>query len=304
MLLDTRAQTIGFVGLGTRSVHWAQRLVAHGHRLVVWSNDSALSSHFANSDVETVRDAVDLAKRASTLICAVETGAQVEAVLSGPHGLIEAAAAGDVIVCLSTIDPIVLRQIDPFAASRGVAVLDAPVTTERSGKTEVLKAYVGGDADALDRVRPLLSALVDEVLHCGALGNGLAMKHVINLLAQVQRVLIVEALALGSKAGLDLSLMVDTILSSKGNSVAFQRLAPRILAQNFEGVPMRTTCEDVALQAQVANSFNVPAFITSAALQVYKTGVSMGFGDFDSAALAKMYERCAGVALYPESLDR
>jgi 3-hydroxyisobutyrate dehydrogenase-like beta-hydroxyacid dehydrogenase len=116
------------------------------------------------------------------------------------------------------------------------------------------------------------------------------MKHVINMLAQVNRVLIVEALTMGRQAGLELRQMVETILDSKGNSAAFQRLAPRILARDFDGIPMQVTCEDVALQAEMADSLHVPVFMASAALQVYKMGVAMGLGDKDSAAIVQVYE--------------
>jgi 3-hydroxyisobutyrate dehydrogenase-like beta-hydroxyacid dehydrogenase len=245
-----------------------------------------------------VRRARDLAKHAAILVCALETGAEVEAALGGSDGLVEAACAGDVVVCISTIDPAVLRRVNTTATTLGVDIVDTPLTGELSDGRQVLRAYAGGNAAALECVRPLLSVLADEVVHCGALGNGLAMKHVVNMLAQVQRVLIVEALALGRKAGLDLQQMAHTIASSKGNSIAFERLAPRILAQDFEGVPMRVTCEDVAIQTQMANSLDMPVIMTSAALQIYKTGVSMGFGDLDTAALAKVYELCTAVTLH------
>jgi 3-hydroxyisobutyrate dehydrogenase-like beta-hydroxyacid dehydrogenase len=273
-------------------------LLDRGFRLIVWDRDADSSSRFASGGAEMVRRAADLAKRAGVVVCALETGAEVEAALGGTDGFVEAASDGDVIICLSTIDPAVLRRINAMAAPLGVDIVDTPLTSELSGNRPVLRAYAGGNAPALERVRPLLSVLADEVVYCGALGNGLAMKHIVNMLAQVQRVLIVEALALGRKAGLDLEQMVHTISGSKGNSIAFQRLASRILSQDFEGVPMRVTCEDVAIQAQMANSLDMPVNMTSAALQVYKTGVSMGLGDLDAAALTKVYELCTGVVLH------
>jgi 3-hydroxyisobutyrate dehydrogenase-like beta-hydroxyacid dehydrogenase len=173
----------------------------------------------------------------------------------------------------------------------GVDVIDAPVTNERRGDADVLRVYAGGNAAALERVSPVLRAMVDEVVHFGACGNGLAMKHVVNLLAQANRILIVEALALGRQAGLDQRQMIDTILGSKGNSVAFERLAPRIAARDFDGVPLRVTCEDLALQNEMADSLHVPTFMASTALQVYKMAVAMGLGEHDSAALLQVYER-------------
>jgi 3-hydroxyisobutyrate dehydrogenase-like beta-hydroxyacid dehydrogenase len=291
MVQDARAPTIGFAGLGTKSATWIRRLLDRGYPLVVWDRDPDHSSRLAPpGHIESVRHVVDLLKHTDTLACAVETGAEFEVVLGGPGGLLETAAPDTIIMCLSTIDPSVLRRIDALAARRGVAMLDAALTNEQSGTKKIVKAYVGGDLKAYDRVGPILSALADEVVHCGGTGNGLAMKHVVNMLAQVQRVLIVEALAVGSKAGLDLQLMIRTILSSKGNSVAFELLAARILSRNFDGVPMNVTCRDVAIQTLMARSLDMPVSMASAALQVYQTAIARGLGDRDSGALMEMYD--------------
>jgi 3-hydroxyisobutyrate dehydrogenase-like beta-hydroxyacid dehydrogenase len=291
MVQEVKAPTIGFAGLGTKSATWIGRLLDRGYPLVVWDPDPDLSSRLVTPGrIESVREVVDLLKHTDALVCAVETGAEVEGVLEGPRGLLEAAAPNTIVMCLSTIDPSVVRRMDALAARRGVAVLDAALTNEQSGTKKIVKAYVGGDVKAYHRAGPLLSALADEVVHCGGTGNGLAMKHVVNMLAQVQRVLIVEALAVGSKAGIDLRLMIRTILSSKGNSVAFERLAARILDRNFEGVPMHVTCRDVAMQTLMARSLDMPVSMASAALQVYQTAIARGLGDRDSGALIELYE--------------
>lgn len=288
---ERRKAAIGFIGLNERAAPLAERLLRSGMPLVIWDGDSSAAHRFAAMRTRNASSPADVAAHAGIVICAVDTGAQVEPVLTGPGGVADAAMAGDVVICMSTIDPAVVKRVHARMAARGVEVIDAPVTNERRGGADVLKAYVGGDAATLERVLPVLQAMVDEVLHFGACGNGLAMKHVVNLLAQASRILIVEALAMGRQGGLDLRQMVETILDSKGNSAAFQRLAPRILARDFDGVPLRLTCEDLALQNEMADSLQVPAFMAATALQVYKMGVAMGLGDQDSAALVHVYER-------------
>ena len=296
---EARKGAIGFIGLGGRSAPLAERLLQSGYPLVTWDGEPSTARRFMALGTRDVRTPADVALHASTVICAVDTGAEVEAVLTGPQGVGESAMSGDVVICMSTIDPAVLKRVHARMAEQGIDVIDAPVTTERRGNAEVLRAYAGGDTTALERVRPVLQAMVPEVVYFGAAGNGLAMKHVVNMLAQVNRILIVEALAMGSEAGLDLKQMIDTILDSKGNSAAFQRLAPRILARDFGGIPLRITCEDVELQTEMANSLHMPVFMASTALQVYKMGVAMGLGDKDSAAVMQVYERYAGATDAP-----
>jgi len=102
---------------------------------------------------------------------------------------------------------------------------------EQGAKLGTLKAFVGGDAWAVEKAQPVLRAMAAEVIHLGPIGQGLAMKLVNNMLAQVGRIAVIEALVLGAKAGLDRQTMVDVIGHATGNSVAFQYTAPRGLAR-------------------------------------------------------------------------
>jgi len=116
-----------------------------------------------------------------------------------------------------------------------------------------------------------------------------------NMLFQVNRVLIIEGLALGAKAGLDPQQMFETISGATGNSVAFQYSAPRILDRAFEGIRMDITYKDVELQTQLAKSLGMPMFMANAALQVYQMARAQGLGDKDGVAVVQMYEKWTGV---------
>jgi 3-hydroxyisobutyrate dehydrogenase len=197
---------------------------------------------------------------------------------------------------MSTIDPMALRGMQDRLQSKGVDIIDAPVTGMEKGAIEgTLKAYVGGRAEALEKARPVLESMTSEILHLGELGNGISMKLVNNMLMQVNRVLIAEALALGARLGLDPQQMVDVISKTTGNSVAFQYSAPRILARNFDGIRMDITFKDVELQIQMAKSVKMPMFMASTALQVYQMARAQGMGSEDGTAVVKLYEQFTGV---------
>jgi 3-hydroxyisobutyrate dehydrogenase len=154
---------------------------------------------------------------------------------------------------------------------------------------------VGGDPAALERARPVLQAMTSEITHFGAIGQGIAMKLVNNMLMQVNRILIAEALALGAKMGLDPQHMVETIGRTTGNSIAFQYVAPRMLARDFDGIRMDITYKDVELQTSLAKALGMPLFMANMALQVYQMGKAMGLGDKDGAAIVQLYEQWTGV---------
>ena len=297
---NDRKSTAGFVGLGQMGGPMVENILKNGHRLVVCDIDEAKVERAVSLGARAASSPADVARLASTLISMVDTTAQAEEVIVGPRGFIEAAQHGDVVVSMSTIDPMALRKMQPKLAEKGIDLIDVPVTgMEKGAKAGTLKAYVGGDAAALEKVRPVLEAMTSEIAHLGGLGTGIAMKLVNNMLFQVNRVLIIEALALGAKAGLDPQQMVDIISKTTGNSVGFEYAAPKILGRDFDGIRMDITYKDVELQAQLAKSLGMPMFMAQTALQVYQMGRAMGLGSKDATAVVQLYEQWTGAKVVP-----
>jgi 3-hydroxyisobutyrate dehydrogenase-like beta-hydroxyacid dehydrogenase len=289
---------VGFVGLGMMGAPMVENILKKGHPLVAYDIDQRKLDHCVGLGAQAGSGPADVARRASRVVSMVDTTAQAEEVIVGSGGFIETAQPGDVIITMSTIDPMAVKRMHEKLAENGIDIIDAPVTgMEKGAKAGTLKAYVGGDPAALERARPVLQAMTSEVTHFGAAGQGIAMKLVNNMLMQVNRILIAEALALGAKMGLDPQQMVETIGSTTGNSVAFQYSAPRILARDFDGIRMDITYKDVELQTSLAKSLGMPLFMANTALQVYQMGKAMGLGDKDGAAIVQLYEQWTGVTV-------
>ena len=123
------------------------------------------------------------------------------------------------------------------------------------------------------------------------------MKLVNNMLAQVGRIAVIEALVLGAKAGLDPQTMVDVIGHATGNSVAFQYTAPRVVSRDFDGIRMDITYKDLELQTTLAKSLNVPLILATICQQIYQMGRATRMGSEDGAAIVKIYEQMTGVAV-------
>ncbi len=296
MSKQAREKTVAFVGLGMMGGPMAGNLLKKGHPVVVYDIDPAKVRRFVELGALAASGPADAARQAGIAICMVDTTAQVEEVIAGPDGFMQTVQPGDVILSMSTIDLIALRRLHPKLAAKGVELLDSPVTgMEKGAKEGTLNAYVGGDAAALEKVRPVLQSMASTITHFGAIGQGLAMKLINNMLFQVNRVLIIEGLALGAKAGLDPQQMFETISGATGNSMAFQYSAPRILNREFDGIRMDITFKDVELQTQLAKSLGMPMFMANAALQVYQMARAQGLGDKDGVAVVQMYEQWTGV---------
>lgn len=298
----SRENTVGFIGLGMMGAPMAENIVKKGHPLVVYDIDQSKIERLVKLGAQAGKGPVDVAARASKVVSMVDTTAQAEEVIVGPEGFISTAQPGDVVISMSTIEPMALRGMKQKLTEKGVMMIDAPVTgLEKGAREGKLKAYVGGDPEALEAARPVLDAMCGEINHFGEIGNGTTMKLVNNMLFQVGRVLVAEALVLGAKAGLDPQQMVDTILKTTGNSKVFEYSAPRILARDFAGIRMDITYKDIELQSQLAKSLKVPMFMGNIAQQVYQMARAAGLGDEDGAAVVKIYEQFTGVPVTGES---
>jgi len=291
------AGAVGFIGLGNMGGPMALNLVKHGFSLVVHDIDPAKVVPLRERGAKVVDSARDVAAATERTIVIVETTAQVEAVIAGERGIIESAGRGHIVMCMSTIDPFVLRRLAELLATRGVATLDAPVSggTERA-KSGELSIIAGGDTATFEKCRDVFSAMGTRLFHVGALGQGLAMKLVNNMLIQVNRVAVAEALVLGVKAGLDPRTIYDVIRVSTGTSFAFETGVPKILARDFSpGGTVDITYKDQELETAFAKQLGVPLLLANLTQQLYQMARAAGLNKEDGLAVVKVLERLAGV---------
>jgi 3-hydroxyisobutyrate dehydrogenase-like beta-hydroxyacid dehydrogenase len=288
---------VGFIGLGNMGRPMALNLVEAGFALVVHDIDPAKVDPLVarGARVETSPEAV--AAVTARTICMVETTAQAESVIAGAHGIIRAAAPGHIVICMSTIDPFAARRLADALAARQVAMLDAPVSggTTRAASGE-LSIIAGGDEATFEACRDVFKAMGTNLFHVGPLGHGLAMKLVNNMLIQVNRVAVAEALVMGVKAGLDPQTIYDVVRVSTGTSFAFETGVPKILARDFSpGGTVDITYKDQELETSFAKQLGVPLLLANVTQQLYQMARAAGYNKEDGLAVVKVLERLAGV---------
>ena len=289
--------TVGFVGLGAMGGPMAQNLLAHGFALVVHDVDPAKAALWRGRGAVVAGSAADVSARADRTICMVETTAQAEDVIAGERGIIHTARPGHTVICMSTIDPLAVRRLGERLAARGIALLDAPVSggTERAASGE-LSIIVGGAAETVAACQDLFRAMGARVFHMGALGQGLAMKLVNNMLVQVNTVAVAEALVMGVKAGLDPRTIYEVVRVSTGTSLAFERQVPRILARDFSPTgTVDISYKDQELETAFAKQLGVPLLLANVSQQVYQMARAAGLGKQDGTAIIQVLERLGGV---------
>jgi 3-hydroxyisobutyrate dehydrogenase len=293
------AGKVGFIGLGNMGGPMALNLVKAGFALVVHDIDAVKVERLAARGAAKATSAEEVAAAADRTICIVETTAQAQDVIAGPRGIIQTARPGNIVVCMSTIDPFVAQLLGEQLAARGVAMLDAPVSggTERAATGE-LSIIAGGAKETFTACEDLFRAMGKNIFHVGKLGQGLAMKLVNNMLVQVNTVAVAEALVMGVKAGLDPQTIYDVVRVSTGTSYAFVGRVPKILRRDFApGGTVDISFKDQELETAFAKALGVPVFLANVTQQVYQMARAAGFNKEDGSAIVKVLERMAGVTV-------
>jgi 3-hydroxyisobutyrate dehydrogenase-like beta-hydroxyacid dehydrogenase len=293
------AGKVGFIGLGAMGGPMALNLLKAGFELVVNDIDEAKTAPLRARGAAVAATAQQVAAAVERTIVIVETTEQAESVIIGAHGIIRGARPGHVVLCMATIDPFAAQGIADRLAALDIAMLDAPVSggTGRAVAGD-LSVIAGGAPDVFARCRDLFAAIGSRAFHVGPLGSGLAMKLVNNMLVQVNTVAVAEALVLGVKAGLDPQTMYEVVRVSTGASAAWDLRVPRILSGDYApGGTIDIAYKDQELETAFAKRLGVPLLLANLTQQVYQMARAQGLNKQDGAAVVKIFERLAGVAV-------
>jgi 3-hydroxyisobutyrate dehydrogenase-like beta-hydroxyacid dehydrogenase len=299
------AGKVGFIGLGNMGGPMARNLLKAGFSLVVHDIDAKKLDPLVAEGAAVETSPAAVAGATERTICMVETTDQAEAVIIGQQGIITRAQAGHIVLCMSTIDPFAARRFERALAERGIAMLDAPVSggTVRAQSGE-LSIIAGGAAETYAACEDLFRAMGKNLFHVGALGHGLAMKLLNNMLGQIQTVAIAEALVFGVKAGLDPRKIYEVIRVSTGSSVQFENRVPRMLKRDFTpGGTIDIYYKDQELETAFAKQLGVPLFIANVSQQVYQMARAAGLNKEDGSAIIKLYERLTGITIGAEQQE-
>ena len=286
---------VGFIGLGVMGSRMATTLARAGHAMSVYDIDGEKTRAVAAAGPAAADSPRAVVERSEVVFTSLPWPATVKEVYLGPGGVVEAARPGTILIDTSTVDPETTRAVHAVAATRGVQYLDAPISGGfREAENGTLVIIVGGDGDAFERARPVLTAL-GTVHHAGPSGAGNIVKLVNNVMSMGNMLVAAEVFVLGVKAGMDPKTLFEILRGSAGRSYHFERRLPNILARNFApGFTVDLARKDLGLAVDMARSNNVPVPATSLLHQLYNASSAMGEGKNDFASIVKLFESWAG----------
>ncbi len=296
---------VGLIGVGAMGAPMGKNLLKAGFTLSVWARRAEAAESLLDAGAVWADTPRHLAAASDVVILMVTNSPDVQAlVLEG--GVLDGAAPGTTIIDMSTISPTVSRTLAGICSERGVRFLDAPVSGGTQGaEAGTLTIMVGGDAGALEDVRPVLDAVGARIFHVGPSGSGEVMKLVNNLLVGTIAAATAEALVLGARAGADVQTMADVVGVSTGASWQLSNQFPlRAFNGSFRpGFMTDLLVKDLDLARQLAEENDVPLAVANVARELFGRAQQAGFGSDDYTSVLRVLEDAGHVRVRTDASD-
>jgi 3-hydroxyisobutyrate dehydrogenase len=293
--------SVSFLGLGAIGAPMARHLANPPFELTVWNRTHEKAVAFAKDVKARVADTpADAARGAAFVITCLPTSHEVEQLLDGPDGLLAGLARDAMLIDCTSGDPATSRRIAERLAERGVHFMDAPVSGGVSGAERgTLTVMCGGDAAVFERIRPVVDAFGQKIVHCGPVGAGHALKSVNNALLAVHLWSAAEGLAALAKAGVKPDIALDVINASSGRSNSSQNLFPeRVLTRAFPRTfRLALLDKDVRIAAGVAREERVPSPLLQLTSELFALAHHEMGEDADHVEVVRLIEKWAQVEI-------
>ena len=289
---------LGFIGLGVMGQGIVPRLMAAGYSVTGWNRSKDKAQPLIDKGMAFADTPRDVAARADLVFSCVTDGAAMRSIALGDDGIIAGLRPGGIYADMSTISPDVSRAVAAEFASKGLAMLDCPISgspvTLAQGNASLM---VGGDKAAFEKAEPVLRAIGPKVTHIGENGLAVQMKIAVNLLLMVEVIAFGEAVALAEKGGVARDIAVDAILKSVAASPVLGYRGPFILEGKMPAVPLADVTlqqKDMLLALEQGRKLGSPVPLAAAANEIMNACRGLGIDGNDFVVAHEVYRRLGG----------
>lgn len=293
---------LGFVGLGNMGNPIASHVARAGFDLTVYDiNPEASAKFVAQHGGRVAASLAELGGKVEAVITMLPTDKIVNSVILGNEGVASTLAKGSIVIDMSTSDPVATQALAAALKPRGIEVVDAPVMGGVVfAKDATLDIMAAGDAQAIERVTPVLKSLGRSLTLCGAVGSAHALKALGNYINACAMINVVEAMSIGKKFGLDAKFMADALLPMiNGRQHPLEKkVIPQILTRKFAtGMAMGLITKDIGITVNMAKALQAYAPLAECTLAQWVKAVEQFGGQPDQTEVAKLWEAATGVKL-------
>lgn len=293
----TKETKVGFIGLGIMGKPMAKNLVKAGYQLVVYDiNRDAVAEVTALGAAEG-SSCRDVAERTSVIITMLPNSPHVKDVVLGESGVLEGAKPGTILVDMSSIAPLVSKEVAGKAKQKGVEMLDAPVSGGEPKAVEgTLAIMVGGSETVFHEVEELLLTMGASAVYVGEIGSGNVTKLANQIIVALNIAAMSEAMVLATKAGVDPEKVFQAIRGGLAGSTVLDAKLPLVLQGNFKpGFRMELHIKDLMNALDTAHELGVPVPLTSQVMEIMQALKTDGKAKDDHGGLIQFYEKLSQV---------
>lgn len=273
-------KTVGVIGLGNMGRGMALSLRRGGYRVLGFDAAPGVAASLGTEGVEACGSIAGITRGADVLILSLPTSEVVEAVVLGDAGVAAHARPGLIVVDTTTADPNSTRKVAAALREAGAGFVDGPVSGgPRGAATATMTMVLGGSAQDVEAVEPVLAVISAKRVHVGAVGAGHVTKIVNNLLTGIHLLATSEAVRAASAAGVDPGKLIEALNGGSGrNSATLTNYPTWIFPGTFDsGFTMKLMRKDVRLAMDLLRSFDTVAPISTQAGQLWsESGKTIG----------------------------
>ena len=280
---------VAFLGLGTMGAAMAANLARAGFKVTGWNRTAERARASADRGIGlAVSPAAAVAASDIVVICVSDTP-DVEAVLFGPDGVVAGARPGTLVIDCSTIAPSGSWTFAARLREHDIAMIDAPVSGGSEGAQKAtLTIFVGGDAEDVERGRPVLAAMGKTITHVGPIGAGQAVKAVNQVILAGAYLGVAEGIVLAIKAGLDVEQVVTALGGGAAQRWVLENRSGRMIDNDYPlGFKLALHRKDLGIALELANQLGASLPVSAFASQLESGLIARGHGDDDMSALAR-----------------
>ena len=288
---------IGFIGLGIMGKPMARNLIKAGYELTVYDIIQDNMNVLEKEGVALASSPKEVAKQVEVVITMLPNGPEVKTAIMEEGGVLEGVREGTIIVDMSSISPLVAKEVASACEKKGVKMLDAPVSGgEPKAIDGTLSIMVGGEEEVFENVKEILLSMGASAVLCGEIGSGNTTKLANQVIVALNIAAVSEAFMLSTKAGVDPYRVFEAIRGGLAGSTVMNAKIPMILERNFKpGFKVDLHIKDLKNAIDTGHEVGAPLPFTSQTLEILQHLHSNGCGQDDHSAIAKYYELLAGM---------
>lgn len=288
---------IGFIGLGIMGKPMVRNLLKAGYPVIAYDVNAAVVDEMAKNGAEKGTSSKDVAQKSEVIITMLPNSPHVKAVVLGENGVIEGIKPGSIYIDMSSISPIVSREVEAELAKKNIKMLDAPVSGgEPKAVDGTLAIMVGGDEGVFDSVKEILFAMGSSVTLVGSVGSGNIAKLANQIMVASNIAGMSEALVLAAKAGVNPETVFKAVRGGLAQSTVLDVKAPMVLEGNYKpGFRIDLHVKDLQNVLDTASALDVSVPMSDVIIGMMHKLQEQGKGADDHGGLIQWFEEAADV---------